>query len=284
MSYLANRKIKLGFSTCPNDTFIFDALVHKKIDVEGLDFEVEMADVEELNLLASHNKTDITKLSYHAYGNLSKKYKILDAGSAIGFGNGPLLVSRYKIYPDEISDIKIAIPGKNTTANLLLSLNCPTNNNRVEYLFSDIEDVVLTNEADAGLIIHESRFTYKEKGLKKIIDLGEFWEEKMQLPIPLGCIAAARYLPNDIALKFNRVLKRSIEYAYSKPESVFSFVRQYAQDMTLSVMQKHIDLYVNKFILSLGTEGRKAVLGLFQEANRLEQLPQIADDIFVINK
>ena len=169
-------KISLGFSTCPNDTFIFDAMVHQKIDTEGLEFEVILGDVEELNNKALKNELDVTKISYHAFSKIAENYLLLDSGSALGYKNGPLLISKHKIYSDEVNDVKIAIPGANTTANLLLSIAFPNAKNKKEYLFSDIEEVVLSGEMDAGLIIHENRFTYEKKGLKKIIDLGEFWE------------------------------------------------------------------------------------------------------------
>ena len=191
-------KLKLAFSTCPNDTFIFDALVHHKIDTQGLTFELLLADVEELNNAAFEGQVDITKLSYHAYAYVSDNYTLLDSGSALGNNNGPLLVSKFKIYPDEIEELNIAIPGKYTTANLLLSIAYPNSIYKKEYLFSDIEEVVLSNEMDAGLIIHESRFTYEKKGLIKIIDLGEYWEKKTKLPIPLGGIVVNKKIDKDI--------------------------------------------------------------------------------------
>ena len=178
-------KLKLGFSTCPNDTFMFDAMVHHKIDTFGLDFDLHLADIEELNQLSLKGELDITKISYAAYTKVSDKYIFLNSGSALGENNGPILISKRKIYPDEVNNLKIAIPGKNTTANMLLSIAYPEAKSKVEYLFSDIEDVVLSDEVDAGLIIHENRFTYEKKGLKKIIDLGEFWERKTNKPIPL---------------------------------------------------------------------------------------------------
>ena len=164
--------LSLGFSPCPNDTYIFDAMVHGKIDTEGLEFSTIIADVEELNNLAFKGEIDITKLSYHAFAKISESFRLLTSGSALGYKNGPLLVSRHKIYPDEITDLRIAIPGENTTANLLLSIAYPKIREKKAYLFSFIEEVVLSGEMDAGLIIHENRFTYQKKGLKKIIDLG----------------------------------------------------------------------------------------------------------------
>lgn len=274
-------KLTLGFSTCPNDTFIFDAMVHAKIDTEGLEFTVKMGDVEELNKAAFEAEIDITKLSYHAYAKIIDNYILLNAGSALGRNNGPLLISKHKIYPDEVNDLKIAVPGENTTANLLLSIAYPNAKNKIEYLFSDIEQAVLSNEVDAGLIIHENRFTYQEKGLKKIIDLGEFWEERNSLPIPLGGIAVKRSLPIHIQQKVDRVLARSINFAYANPKESFPFVKQYAQEMKEEVMYKHIDLYVNEFTRDIGADGKKAVEMLFKTAADLKIIQKTHKNIFV---
>lgn len=274
-------KLTLGFSTCPNDTFIFDALVHNKIDTEGLEFDLLLADVEELNNEALKGEIDITKLSYHAYAYVAENYKLLDAGSALGNNNGPLLISKHKIYPDEVASLKIAIPGKNTTANLLLSIAYPKVLNKQEYLFSDIEDVVLSGETDAGLIIHENRFTYEKKGLKKIIDLGEFWEEKTNMPIPLGGIVVNRRLQAATQIKLNRLVRKSLEYAYKNPASSLSFMKQYAQEMNEEVMQKHINLYVNDYSLDLGEKGRSAIERLYEEAKMIKDFPEVRNDIFV---
>ena len=255
--------LTLGFSTCPNDTFIFDAMVNGRIDTEGLHFTLHLADVEELNRLAFTSEIDISKVSYHAFAYLSDAYQLLTSGSALGFGNGPLLISKHKIYPDEVKELKIAIPGKYTTANLLLSLAYPHLNQKTEYLFSDIEEVILSGEADAGVIIHENRFTYQSKGLRKIVDLGELWEQENGLPIPLGGIIVKRKLPEDIRHKINRVLRRSVEYALQNPNDSLPFVRQHAQSMDESVMQSHIRLYVNDFSVDLGLKGREAIDTLY---------------------
>lgn len=273
--------LTLGFSTCPNDTFIFDAMVHGRIDTEGLEFSLIMADVEELNNLAFKGSVDITKLSYHAYASLVDSYVLLSAGSALGYKNGPLLISRHKIYPDEVSDLKIAIPGKNTTANLLLSIAFPKVKEKKEYLFSLIEEIVLSGEMDAGLIIHENRFTYEKKGLKKIVDLGEYWESTTQMPIPLGGIVVNRKLPVEVQRKVNRVMKRSVEYAFEHPKDSYPFVKQYAQAMEDSVMQNHIELYVNDFTRDLGIKGRKAIEVLYQNAFEKGIIPKISQEIFV---
>ena len=273
--------MKLGFSTCPNDTFIFDAMVHNKIDTEGLEFELIMGDVEELNKMALDGQLDITKISYHAYAYIADKYKILDSGSALGRNNGPLLISKRKIYPDEVQHVKVAIPGKHTTANLLLRSAYPEIKCVKEYLFSDIEEVVLDHEVDAGLIIHETRFTYHERGLKKIIDLGEYWETKTGLPVPLGGIIVNRKLPEDVQQKVNRVLRRSIDYAFENPNSGLKFIKQFAQEMNEDVMYNHIELYVNDFTKDLGELGKKSIKVLLKKAVELDFVKSIPDDIFV---
>ena len=273
--------LTLGFSTCPNDTFIFDAMVHNRIDTEGLTFETVMADVEELNRLAFAGEIDITKLSYAAYAQLTSQYVLLDAGSALGRNNGPLLISKTKIYPDEVPGLRIAIPGKHTTANLLLSVAFPTVKEKKEYLFSDIEEVVLSGEMDAGLIIHENRFTYQKQGLKKIIDLGEYWEEQTGSPIPLGGIVVNRDLPREVQEKVNRVMRRSVEYAYEQPDASYPFVKLYAQEMEESVMRSHIDLYVNEFTRNLGDEGKQAVRTLYSKAEDLGIIPKMERSIFL---
>jgi 1,4-dihydroxy-6-naphthoate synthase len=274
-------RLTLGFSTCPNDTYIFDAMVHGRIDTEGIEFELMMTDVEELNRFAFAAEIDITKISYHAYAYITDSYMLLNSGSALGFKNGPLLISKYKVYPDEINNLKIAIPGKYTTANLLLGIAYPDHKNKKEYLFSDIEDVVLSGEMDAGLIIHENRFTYQQKGLKKVADLGEFWETKTGLAIPLGGIVVNRKLPTAIQQKVDRIMKRSVEFAFENPKASYPFVKHHAQAMDETVMESHIKLYVNEFTRELGTEGRKAVETLYREATALGVIPKIREDIFV---
>ena len=212
-------KLTLGFSPCPNDTFIFDALIHHKIDTEGLEFEVFYDDVETLNQKAFRGDLDITKLSYHAFAYVADRYVLLDAGSALGFGVGPLLISKREMPVAELDNAKhkIGIPGKYTTANFLLGLALPNATNKQEMVFSEIEDALLDEKIDAGLIIHENRFTYQNKGLKKIIDLGDYWEKLIGCAIPLGGIVANRKLPLDIQHKINRILKKSVEFAFANP-------------------------------------------------------------------
>ncbi len=273
--------LTLGFSTCPNDTFIFDAMVHNKIDTEGLDFELIMGDVEELNKMAFDAKLDITKISFHAYAYIAHNYKILDAGSALGKNNGPLLISKEPISPNDIPSLMIAIPGKHTTANLILRSAYPNIKCVKEYLFSDIEDAVLTKEVDAGLIIHETRFVYEEKGLKKILDLGQYWEDTTKLLVPLGGIIINRKLPTDIINKVNRVLRRSIDYAFENPDSSVEFIQKFAQEIDKSVMYKHINLYVNEYTKELGDLGKKSISHLLNKSVELGFVKSIPDDIFI---
>lgn len=275
-------KLTLGFSTCPNDTFIFDAMIHKKVDTEGLEFDVVLADVEELNLNAFAGNIDVTKLSYHAFAYIANNYKLLTSGSALGYKNGPLLIGKRKIYREEVADLKVAIPGKYTTANLLFSIAFPKVKEIKEYLFSDIEEAILDGEVDAGVIIHENRFTFEKKGLKKIIDLGEDWEEKTKSPIPLGGIVIQRKFDIETQQKVNRVLKRSVEFALANPNSGYRFVKNYAQEMNDDVIRKHIDLYVNNFTVDLGEIGKKAVKILFDRAISGKIIESVQDDIFVI--
>ena len=277
-------KLKLGFSTCPNDTYIFDAIVNNRINLEGISFEVVLADVEELNTMAFELIPDVTKLSFHAYAHVSDHYKILNTGSALGYKNGPLLISKRKVYPDEVSDLVIAVPGKYTTANLLLGIIFPDVKKKKEYLFSDIEDVVLSGETDAGLIIHESRFTYSSKGLKKVMDLGEYWEEKTHLPIPLGGIMIRRDLPEGIRKKVNHILKTSLNYAEENPWDSFDYIKKHAQSVEDEVIRKHIDLYVNEFTYSLGEKGQEAVKELFKKAEYSGLIPEVNRNMFQVEE
>ena len=274
-------KLTLGFSPCPNDTFIFDALVHHKIDTQGLEFEVVLADVEELNQMALRNELHITKLSYHAYAYCLKNYVLLDAGSALGNNCGPLLISKKEYSQHEVSNLKVAIPGKYTTANFLLSLAYPKLTNKHEMLFSDIEKAVLSGEMDAGLIIHENRFTYYERGLKKIIDLGEFWEGAQQQAIPLVGIMIQRNLDENIQQKVNQMLRKSVEFAFQNPESSADFVQLHAQEMDADVRKKHIGLYVNDYSIDLGKKGRAAVQRLFDVAWQAGVIPESKEKLFL---
>jgi 1,4-dihydroxy-6-naphthoate synthase len=274
-------KLTLGFSPCPNDTFIFDAMVHGRIDTEGLEFDYILADVEELNRRAFTSELDVTKMSYYAYAFAALNYLILDSGSALGHRNGPLLISKHRIDLKEIARARIAIPGKYTTANMLFSIAWPEAQNKTEYLFSDIEGALINDEVDAGLIIHETRFSYHKKGLHKVADMGEYWEKLTGLPIPLGTIVINRRIPSDTALKVNRIIRRSLEYAYHNSIASYDFVVANAKEMDSTVMNNHIKLFVNKFSVNLGKEGRRSIVELFRVAGEKGIVPALPEKIFL---
>lgn len=282
-------KLSLGFSPCPNDTFIFDAMIHQKVDTEGLSFEVVYEDVETLNQRAFRADLDITKLSYHAYAYLTDHYVLLHSGSALGFGVGPLLICNdpsilqegIESLTSRIGNLKVGIPGKYTTANFLLGLAFPEAENKIEMKFSDIEPALLNNRIDLGVIIHENRFTYEDKGLLKVLDLGEYWEKLTACPIPLGGIMVRRNLPDHIRQKVNRIIQRSVMFAIKNPLSGLDFIRSHAQEMSTEVMYKHIELYVNKYSVDLGDEGRKAVNIFFEEASKKGIIPDIKQNLFL---
>jgi len=276
-------RLSLGFSPCPNDCFMFDAIVNRRIDLDGLEFAVHLDDVEGLNAAALAGQAQITKLSYHAYAYCTDRYVLLDAGSALGRNCGPLLISKRTISPEEVSAgaLSIAIPGRYTTANFLMGLAFPRAQRKTELVFSDIEAAVLRGDHDAGLIIHENRFTYEAKGLKKIIDLGEFWERETGAPIPLGGIVISRLLPDEVKARVNTVVRRSVEYAFANREASLPFVRQHAQEMSDEVMYKHIDLYVNQYSVDLGVEGRGAVELLFSRARASGVIPDVKARLFL---
>ncbi|MBC6110748.1 menaquinone biosynthesis family protein [Pedobacter fastidiosus] len=281
-------KLTLGFSPCPNDTFIFDALIHHKIDTEGLEFEVLFDDVETLNQKALRGELDITKLSFHAFAYVADQYALLDAGSALGFGVGPLLISD-KFTPEtlaehlkaETSDLRVGFPGKYTTANFLLGIAYPQLQNKQELVFSEIESALLEDKIDLGLIIHENRFTYQDKGLTKIVDLGDYWEKLTGCAIPLGGIVINRNLDREIQLKVNRLIRQSVEYAFAHPKSGIEFIREHAQAMDEAVMYKHIELYVNKYSINLGEEGRKAIDTLFNLAQERGIIPALQQNLYI---
>ena len=274
-------KLTLGFSTCPNDTFVFDAMIHGKIDTEGLTFDVILSDIEDLNRMAFEHAIQVTKLSYHAFAFVSENYILLNAGSALGRKNGPLLISRFPVDPEMVKLQRIAIPGKFTTANLLFSLFFPDARDKREYLFSEIEDALLNDEVDSGVIIHENRFTFEKRGLVKLFDLGERWENKTGLPIPLGGIAADKSLPADVLQKMDRVMAKSVAYALQNPDSSREFVKEYAKELDEEVIRQHIALYVNDFTVDLGKEGRDAIVQFFREARLMNIIPDGTEKIFL---
>lgn len=252
-------KLTLGFSPCPNDTFIFDALVNGKIDKGDLEFDVVLEDVETLNQWALEGKLDITKLSFPAFFQSLEHYVLLDSGSALGKGVGPLLISRNPDQHENIAMQTVALPGSHTTANLLFSFAYPTAQNKQHMVFSAIESAVLEGKTDLGVIIHENRFTYQEKGLHKVADLGAVWEEKMNAPIPLGGIAIRNDFKRSQALKIQSLIHQSLAYAFANYPAISSYVSDHAQEMSEEVMRQHIDLYVNNYSLSLGEEGQRAI-------------------------
>jgi 1,4-dihydroxy-6-naphthoate synthase len=252
-------KLTLGFSPCPNDTFIFDALVNGKIDSEGILFETVLEDVQTLNQWAAEGKLDVTKLSFPALLQNIQTYSILSSGAALGKGVGPLLIAKEAIDVSDIEHCKVAIPGIATTANFLLQHAFPIVQNRVPMLFSAIEDAVLNGEADLGVIIHENRFTYQQKGLVKIADLGEIWEKHSGAAIPLGCIATKQSLGADVKQQVDGMIRKSLLHAFQHYPVISDYVKQHAQAMEEAVMRQHIELYVNDFSVNLGVEGRKAI-------------------------
>jgi len=255
--------LSLAFSPCPNATFIFDAIVHRRIDLDGLSFDWWLADIEELNRTAISEEADVVKVSFHAWLSMQDRYELLNSGSAMGFGKGPLLIAGSRCHASlamtMIPDLRIALPGEHTTAHLLFKTAFPQARKKEFMLFSDIEDAVLSGEVDAGVIIHENRFTYEQKGLVKIMDLGEYWEDLTQSPIPLGGIVARKDLGEEVIVKLNRIMKRSVQYALDHPDEAMPFVRLHAREMDEEVMKQHIKLYVNKFTLDPGEEGKRAI-------------------------
>ena len=264
-------KFSLGFSPCPNDTFIFDALVNKKINTEGLDFEVHLEDVQTLNNFALENRFDFSKISYGVMPLLLETHTLLNSGGAIGNGVGPLLICKDpNITPDEVNHLRIAIPGKNTTAYLLFSYVYPNATNISFYVFNEIEAAVLSGEIDAGVIIHENRFTYAQKGLYKITDLGAEWETKTKSPIALGGIVASNRIPKPIMQQVDQLIAKSVAYAFNNYPSISEYVSCHAQEMSEAVMRQHIDLYVNDFSADMGETGKNAIetlVHIYQQMN-----------------
>jgi 1,4-dihydroxy-6-naphthoate synthase len=261
---------------------MFDAIAHQRIDLEGLEFDIHLADVEALNQDALEGRTDVSKLSYHAFASCAERYALLTAGSALGRGCGPILIARRPIDTADVSaGLRIAIPGVHTTAHLLLKLAFPKATNVETMLFSDIESAVLDGRVDGGVIIHENRFTYQDRGLHKVVDLGQVWEESSGHPIPLGGIVVRRSLPEDVQTTMDRVLRRSVEYAFAHPGVTMPYVRAHAQEMDDAVMQQHIALYVNDFSVDLGRTGREAVQVLLTRGEQAGVLPAVHEPIFV---
>ncbi len=273
--------LTLAYSPCPNDTFIFDAMVHGRIDTEGLDFEVVLADVEELNEAAFAKTHPLTKLSYHALAHVQDSYRLLDAGSALGDGIGPLLIARTQLTRQQLESQAIAIPGQYTTAAFLLRLAYPQAQHLRSYVFNHIEEAINASEVAAGVIIHENRFTYAERGFALLLDLGDYWHTTTRLPIPLGGIAVRRDLDVELQQRLDRILRRSVDYALAHPTASADYVAAHAQEMSADVQYMHIKTYVNDYSVSLGAEGRKAVEALFDMAAERELVKPRRADLFV---
>lgn len=264
--------LRLAFSPCPNDTFLFEAAIHNRIDTEGLQFEVVHADIKELNTLAHNQGVDVCKVSYFAYYFLQEKYTLLESGSALGQNCGPLLVSKKPLLFDDLPNATIAIPGIDTTGHLLLQFYAPQAQKRTVMLFHEIMPAVASGQVDAGVIIHESRFVYPNYGLQLVQDMGAYWETKTGMPIPLGGIIAKKELGTDVMQKLNRVLRRSVEFAFANPTLVMPYVRAHAQEMDETVMKAHIDLYVNQYSVDLGRAGHNAINTLLQVAESMKSI------------
>src|SRR5512145_1393098 len=273
--------LTLGFSPCPNDTFIFDALVNGRLDTGGLSFVPVLEDVQTLNEWALEGRLDVSKISYGVLPRVADRYALLEAGGALGVGVGPLLVARPGVTRFDPATMSVAIPGRDTTAHLLFSLAFPEAARKGFLVFNEIEAAVLAGRFDAGVIIHEGRFTYAAKGLAKLMDLGEHWERETRSPIPLGGIVARRSLPAEVRRELDRLIRLSLERANADRSHLSAYVRRHAQEMDEAVMRQHVDLYVNGFSLGLGEEGRRAVETLLGVHRRLHpDAPASGLDLF----
>lgn len=278
-------KLSIGFSPCPNDTFIFDALVNGKIDTGGIEFEPVLEDVQTLNQWAIQGRLDVTKISYGVLPNILSHYAMLNSGGAMGRGVGPLLITtadNSQLSIEQLSQLPVAIPGENTTAHLLLSHALPAFQQKKFMLFHEIEDALIAGEVASGVIIHENRFTYAEKCLVLLNDLGKFWEESLNSPIPLGGIAMKRTFPLDIQRQVDKLIQSSLRQAEEALPELSSYVQLHAQEMDPSVQRMHIDLYVNEFSRNAGAEGKHAVSVLMDAYQRLRgTTPDVVPNIFI---
>jgi 1,4-dihydroxy-6-naphthoate synthase len=274
------QSISLGYSPCPNDTFIFYGLVHSKIP-DAPPVEEMLEDIETLNNMARDGKLDMTKISFHAFAYLRDQYCLLHSGGALGRGCGPLVISRDALSPGDLQGKKIAIPGELTTAALLLRLFEPGLRDLEIMPFNMILAACRDGKVDAGVIIHESRFTYSDYGLKKVLDLGEWWEESTGHPIPLGGILIKRNLGKDVIVHMDEALRASIDYAYAHPQEVKGYIQKHAQEMDDNVMQQHIDLYVNEYTIDYRTDGESALHDLYARAVQSGIIPSSTMSLFV---
>lgn len=275
--------ISLGFSPCPNDTFIFDSMVNGAIDTAGINFKIYLEDVQTLNEWAIGGKLDCTKISYGVLPLIYKQYAVLNAGGALGNGVGPLLISKHIVSADDvmINEMPVAIPGENTTAHLLFSLAYPNARNKIFLRYNEIEDFVLQQKG-LGVIIHENRFTYQQKGLHKIIDLGNYWEQTTQTPIPLGGIVVNRQLPIEVAQQIDTLITESVAHAFKNNyQRLTAYVKAHAQEMEEAVMRQHIDLYVNQYSYNLAEAGKAAVLHLMNVYGKNQQQEFESDAVFL---
>lgn len=275
-------KLTLGFSPCPNDTFIFDALVNKKIDTEGFEFDVYLHDVQTLNEHAINQQLDVSKISYGVLPLVLPNYIVLNSGGALGKGVGPLLISKKKVEDlSFVQHLNIAIPGENTTAHMLFTYAFPQAANKKFLVFNQVENAVLNGDTDAGVIIHENRFTYHNKGLIKLMDLGEYWEQQTAAPIPLGGIVIKRSFSIEVQKKVDMLIRKSVEYSFSNYPALSTYVTEHSQEMSEDVMRKHIDLYVNDFSINLDESGKQAVIKLLEVYDHLHNTTTSTNKIFV---
>lgn len=282
-------KLSIGFSPCPNDTFIFDALVNKKIDTGDFEFVPVLEDVQTLNEWAIEGKLAISKISYGVLPLVINQYQLLNSGGALGKGVGPLLitdqsleVSTLDTLRELVNQMHVAVPGINTTAHLLFSLAFPDAKHKSFKIFHEIENAILNAEVDAGVIIHENRFTYQQKGLKKIIDLGAYWEDTLKVPIPLGGIIIRKDLPHSIMQQVDALIRKSLEYAFANYPEISDYVKLHAQAMEEDVMRKHVDLYVNQYSLNIGEDGKKAVQTLLDVYSKMHAGKSILVNEFIV--
>ena len=270
----ADKTVTLGFSPCPNDTFIFHALVKGLVKVDGIAFSERLLDVESLNRLALSAVLDVTKVSFHLYGHIRDRYTLLTAGAALGRGCGPILVSRDHCPIDSLCSKPVALPGRYTTAALLLRLFAPQLENLVYMPFDRIMPAVAQGEAAAGVIIHESRFTFSEYGLQQLVDLGEWWENDTGCPIPLGGIVAKKSLGGELIQKLSGLIAASIDDAFANRQAPREYIRAHSQEMSDQVCDAHIGLYVNDFSRDLGDEGGRAVATLMEKGESAGLFPR----------
>lgn len=266
-------QLSLGFSPCPNDTFIFNALVNGLLRPAGLTLRSELHDVETLNQMAFKEQLDLTKLSTYAWLKVKDRYRLLSSGGAMGYGCGPVVVASKHLAREDMVSCRIVLPGEWTTAHLLFRLWAPEASQRRFAAYNRIFDTLRAGEADCGVIIHESRFTFESAGFQAVVDLGAWWEEQTGLPIPLGCIAAHKRLPIQIVDQLEGLIRQSIVLADENPDQALPYIRTYAQEMTSQVLRAHIDTFVNEFSLDLGAKGQQAIAALADRAQKAGILP-----------